>query len=105
MTSRDGRTSRSLEVDDRSNNNNCLSNAFDRLYNHFGFCPCVYMYVHRSVVERLRPQFFTDFHEILHAVLKFQNRFQNRVPGEPFYEYCVVNALYNLCIIRVFICE
>ena len=23
--------------------------------------------VHRSVVEQLRPQFFTDFHQILHA--------------------------------------
>jgi len=27
--------------------------------------------VHRSVVERLRPQFFTDFHQILHAAQKF----------------------------------
>ena len=26
--------------------------------------------VHRSVVERLRPQFFTDFHQILHAAQK-----------------------------------
>ena len=27
--------------------------------------------VHRSVVERLRPQFFTDFHQILHAAWKY----------------------------------
>ena len=27
--------------------------------------------VHRSVVERLRPQFFTDFHQILHTARKF----------------------------------
>jgi len=26
--------------------------------------------VHKSVVERLRPQFFTDFHHILHAAQK-----------------------------------
>ena len=26
--------------------------------------------VHRSVVERLRPQFFTDFHQISHAAQK-----------------------------------
>ena len=46
---------------------------FDRLYNHFGFClsVCVCVYVHRSVVERLHPQFFTDFHQILHAAQKF----------------------------------
>ena len=29
------------------------------------------MSVHRSVVERLRPQFFTDLHQILHAARKF----------------------------------
>ena len=34
--------------------------------NHFGFC----VSVHRSVVERIRPQFFTDFHIILHAAQK-----------------------------------
>ena len=34
---------------------------FDRLSNHFGFCPCVCMSVHRSIVERLRPQFFYRF--------------------------------------------
>ena len=28
------------------------------------------MSVHRSVVERLRPQFFTDFHQISHAAQK-----------------------------------
>ena len=28
------------------------------------------VFVNRSVVERLRPQFFTDFHEILHAAQK-----------------------------------
>jgi len=27
--------------------------------------------VHRSVVERLRPQFFIYFHQILHAAQKF----------------------------------
>ena len=47
---------------------------FDRLSNHFGFClsvcVCVCLSVHRSVVERLRPQFFTDFHQILHAAQK-----------------------------------
>ena len=30
----------------------------------------VCVFVNRSVVERLRPQFFTDFHEILHASQK-----------------------------------
>ena len=29
------------------------------------------MFVHRSVVERLHPQFFTDFHQILRAAQKF----------------------------------
>jgi len=49
---------------------------FDRLYSHFGFClcvcvcVCVCVSVHRSVVERLRPQFFTNFHQILHAAQK-----------------------------------
>ena len=33
-------------------------------------CVCVRVSVHRSVVERLRPQFFTDFHQILHAAQK-----------------------------------
>ena len=33
-------------------------------------CVCVCVSVHRSVVERLRPQFFTDFHQILHAAQK-----------------------------------
>ena len=27
----------------------------------------VYVFVNRSVLERLRPQFFTDFHQILQA--------------------------------------
>jgi len=34
------------------------------------FRPSVSMFVNRSVVERLRPQFFTDFHQILHAAQK-----------------------------------
>jgi len=51
-------------------NGYCLSNAFDRLANHFGFCLCACL-VHRSVVERLRPQVFTDLHHILHAAWKF----------------------------------
>jgi len=29
------------------------------------------MSVHRSVVEQLRPQFFTVFYQILHAAQKF----------------------------------
>jgi len=45
----------------------CLSNALDRPSNQF-FPFCVF--VNRSVVERLRQQFFTDFHEILHAAQK-----------------------------------
>jgi len=43
---------------------------FNRLSNHFGFCLSVCVSVHRSVVERLRPQFFTDFHQILYAAQK-----------------------------------
>ena len=53
--------------------NYCLSNAFiafERLSNHFGVCACVCVSVSRSVVERLRPQFFTDFHQILHVARK-----------------------------------
>ena len=46
----------------------CLSNALDRPSNQF--FPSVCVSVNRSVVERLRPQFFTDFHEILHAAQK-----------------------------------
>ena len=45
-----------------------LSNALDRQSVFFRQSVCVS--VHRSVVERLRPQFFTDFHEILHAAQK-----------------------------------
>ena len=29
----------------KNKRNNCLSNAFDRLSNHFGFCLCVCVYV------------------------------------------------------------
>ena len=46
----------------------CLSNALDRPSNQF--FPSVCVFVNRSVVERLRPQFFTDFHEILRASQK-----------------------------------
>jgi len=46
----------------------CLSNALDRPSNQF--FPSVWVFVNRSVLERLRPQFFTDFHEILHAAQK-----------------------------------
>jgi len=38
-------------------------NTFERLCNHFGVCVCVSVNI--SVVERLRLQFFTDFHQIL----------------------------------------
>ena len=31
----------------------------------------VCLFVNRSVVEQLRPQFFNDFHEILHAAQKY----------------------------------
>ena len=34
------------------------------------FFPSVCVFVNRSVLERLRPQFFTDFHQILHAAQK-----------------------------------
>jgi len=40
----------------------------DPLISFFRLSVCVS--VNRSVVERLRPQFFTDFHEILHAAQK-----------------------------------
>ena len=42
---------------------NCLSNAFDRLSNHWflSVCLCACMSVHRSVVERLRPQILDRF--------------------------------------------
>ena len=47
----------------------CLSNAIltDYLITLVSVC----VSVRRSVVERLRPQFFTDFHQILHAARKF----------------------------------
>jgi len=45
-----------------------LSNALDRPSNQF--FPSVCVFVNRSVVEQLRPQFFTDFHEILRAAQK-----------------------------------
>ena len=48
--------------------NYCLSKALDRPSNQF--FPSVCVFVNRSVVERLRPQFFTDFHKILHAAQK-----------------------------------
>ena len=40
-----------------------------RLSNRFSFCMSVCLIVNRSatVVERLRGQFFADFHQILHA--------------------------------------
>jgi len=37
---------------------------------YFSVCQSVCVSVNRSVVERLRPQFFTDFHESLHAAQK-----------------------------------
>jgi len=40
----------------------------DPLISFFRLSVCVF--VNRSVVERLRQQFFTDFHEILHAAQK-----------------------------------
>jgi len=53
----------------------CLSNALDRPTNQF--FPPVRLSVSQSVcvceqmvVERLRPQFFADFHEILYAAQK-----------------------------------
>jgi len=46
----------------------CLSKALDRPSNQF--FPSVCVSVNRLVVERLRPQFFTDFHKILHAAQK-----------------------------------
>ena len=49
---------------------NCLSNALDRPSNQF-FSVCLSVCVcEQMVLERLRPQFFTDFHEILHAAQK-----------------------------------
>ena len=39
----------------------------DYLISLVSVCVCV----HRSVVERLRPHFFTDFHRILSAAQKF----------------------------------
>jgi len=48
---------------------NCLSNALDRLCLQF-FRLCVRVSVNRSVVERLRQQFFIEFHQILYAVQK-----------------------------------
>jgi len=40
----------------------------DPLISFFRLSVCVS--VNRSVVKRLRPQFFTDFHQILHAAQK-----------------------------------
>jgi len=47
---------------------NCLSNAI--LTDYVITLVSVRVSVHRSVVERLRPQFLTDFHLILHAAQK-----------------------------------
>jgi len=41
----------------------------DPLISFFRLSVCG-VFVNRSVVERLRPHFFTDFHEILHAAQK-----------------------------------
>jgi len=62
-------------IDPRSIEHNyacCLSNALDRPSNQFfpSVSQSVCVSVNRSVVERLRQQFFTDFHEILHAAQK-----------------------------------
>ena len=43
----------------------CVSSALDSSSKRVFSSVCVS--VNRSVVERLRPQFFTDFHKILHA--------------------------------------
>ena len=58
-----------LKVPEKSLNF-CLSNAIltDYLITLVSVRVCVS--VHRSVVERLRLQFFTDFHQILHAAQK-----------------------------------
>ena len=48
----------------------CPSNAFLTDYIITLVTVRVCVSVHRSVVERLRPQFFTDFHQILHAAQK-----------------------------------
>jgi len=51
----------------------CLSNALDRPAldrPSNRFFPSVCVSVNRSVIEQLCPQFFTDFHEILHAAQK-----------------------------------
>ena len=46
----------------------CRSNAI--LTDYLITLVSVRVSVHRSVVERLRPQFLTDFHQILHAAQK-----------------------------------
>ena len=46
----------------------CQMHLTDYLITLVSVYPCVS--VHRSVVERLRPQFFSDFHQILHAARK-----------------------------------
>jgi len=48
----------------------CQMHLADYLITLVSVCPCVCVSVHRSVVERLRPQFFTDFHQILHPAQK-----------------------------------
>jgi len=47
-----------------------LVSALDRPSNQFFSRLSVCVSVNRLVVERLRPQFFTDFHEISHAAQK-----------------------------------
>ena len=60
-------------IDPSSIEHKCLLYSLSKLHltdNHFGFCLSMCVSVHRSVVERLRPHFFTDFHQILHAAQK-----------------------------------
>jgi len=50
-----------------------LSNALDRSTIQFfrlSVSLSVSVFVNKSVLERSRPQFFTDFHQILHAAQK-----------------------------------
>jgi len=48
----------------------CQMHLADYLITLVSVRVCVCVSVHQSVVERLRPQFFTDFHQILHAAQK-----------------------------------
>ena len=47
----------------------CQTHLADYLFTLVSVCSCVCVF-HRSVVELLRPQFFTDLHQILHAAQK-----------------------------------